>query len=186
MKLLNYFKKDPKADFLALLGKESIKSAMSIRELSGKSGNLSEEEFAEWFELVLSFLCFYLHLTDRMAHQELSAEKREEIMQYLEDVSFETIITSHFKYPTLEALINVKRKVGETFNERQIEFGKYKKLVANVKEGESPKNTLLWEFGKSVAELTGNLNDPGYILPAMEIAMQSLTKLNIKSFLKSI
>jgi hypothetical protein len=48
--------------------------------------------------------------------------------------------------------------------------------------GESPAGTLIWEFGKSVAECAGRLMHIDYVNRAGQLATEGLTALDIKSF----
>ena len=134
---------------LAKIDTESIfknfEWARDVEKDKGKEVN--REKFGQvFFEIVL----FYLHFIDTKAFQYLNAEQRHFfIFALLVDVR-ELIPSIH------EANIDGAQfhSIFEsTFNERTMEYGKYKNFLPE--KGETMTDTLYWKLGEKITEILG-------------------------------
>ena len=110
-------------------------------------------EVAQTFrKLFLEFSLFYVHFTDRQAFAYLEANEREFFIDSL-FVEMRTLLTSALShsFEDLDQEMKFFADFGNAYNERQVEYGKYKKMVAEKDEGLG--NTLLWEFEKKIAQI---------------------------------
>ena len=157
--------KQEKIDFIILLVGETTSTALGCLSESEEFKNLDLEITSK---VVLELILFLLQLCDREIFYLLGSEKRAIIMdRVLEGLSKcleqydEQILISSFgeqtdanlnKYFEYLAKTALSADFRGSYNERQSQYGVYKKLFAD--KGESPKNTLVWEFSKKVAILT--------------------------------
>ncbi len=84
---------------------------------------------------------FLLHLVDRSSFAILGPEKRDTFMKVVENEIFEKVIESN----------KLRRTLIETYCMRQKMYSNY--VWGEKLKSESPVGTLLWEFGKIVAEM---------------------------------
>lgn len=98
--------------------------------------------------ICLEIALFYIHFIDRIAFIYIGVKKRNIFMDFLFrlflDIGSDEYIDDFEK-------IRFRFIVGEMYNERQAEYGRYKKLFAESDEDYS--NTLYWEFGKKIANI---------------------------------
>lgn len=104
------------------------------------------EKFSEIF---LEAIILYVHFTDRIAFQLLETEQRD---FFIDALMAEVIDILTEAQPTAEKKALFGSIVGDMYNERQVEYSKYKMAAA---ENEGLGGTLFWEFGKKVSSLIG-------------------------------
>ncbi len=95
------------------------------------------------------FLFLYLHLSDLYVFQMLK-EKRDSFQNYV----------------VKKVLHDMEIKIDDAFidiyNSRLQEYSTRKRLIADTSKGETPKDTLFWEFGKRISSLVSG--SPDHIL----------------------
>ena len=64
------------------------------------------------------------------------------------------------------------------------DYGQYKKWLPE--KGDPIKDTLFWEFGKRIAELSENGMHIAYIILASELALKALMELEIRAFVEKV
>lgn len=140
-----------KADLLGerLVGGATEAASIIMEEL-GKRYNivLCDENTAPLF--IIEVMVFYMHLVDRLAFSHLGAAGREAFA----DRFVETVLKESLKDLATIPDCDFAKSLRDTYNRRQVQYTKYKSLVA--KNDEPPKDTLCWEFSKI---LFGFLND---------------------------
>lgn len=174
--------------------KEAISCADSVEKFQKKEAEAkSEIDSLQYRQLAIEFMFLFIHLSDRIAFGLLGSEKRSRFMNLLafwtnkvisEDIA--PYISSKFK-----TAVQIAPKISfvgfghEQLNERNIEYGKYKKLFPE--KNEDYKNTPFWEFGKHVSKIVaGQPNDIAYMMLAIELAINSIKNLSIHRKLQEI
>jgi hypothetical protein len=103
--------------------------------------------------LLLEVLAFELHLADRLTFSTLGALGRATFMDAL------CAALAHRLGPPRAA------ELQDLYNNRQHFYGQFPKLFAE--DGESPKGTLLWEFGKLMAAVHAHGNPAAVMATAI-------------------
>jgi len=195
MGLFDKFKKQPGmsvGDAAKVLSVRIFESAAINAESVKKFCNDENDEKSnidpwQFWQIIFEFQFLFVHITDRLSFELLAQDKRAILMDILADITLDSTIESAFKSVNLLGL-NEKKKLKTSmmndYNARQLEYGNYEKMVA--KKDESAKNTLLWEFGKKIAECVGHPMDIKYVLSSMVLAVESLKALEVRDILQSI
>ena len=74
-----------------------------------------------------------------------------------------------------------KDAIGSLYNTRIVEYSKYEKILPE--EDESPRGTLLWEFGEKIAALSGNPLDIAVVLYVQQAVALFLVNLPLRKFM---
>lgn len=131
--------------------------------------DLTRDLKLEFGQVFFETILFYLHYTDRLAFGYLSTEQRGTFIDALVEAMADVLDEAH---PSGQEKADFRLMFREMYNERQIEYGKYK-LAAEKEEGLA--NTLFWEFEKRIIKMLGFEQDA--------IAMMSV-HINITTALK--
>ena len=160
--------------FVVTLVIEDTKSLFQQLE-KDKERKVDRDKFGAVF---LEMALFYLHFVDRIAFQYLGAERRNIFIDALFVEIKEALSRIHES--GIDAM-QFRSTFGDAYNERQVEYGKYKKLFAEKDEG--TKDTLFWEFGKKIAGIFGSEMDIIVIMYVTTI-VYSLTALQLPELFK--
>lgn len=126
-------------------------SKLLFQKIKKTEKNKKDDKFDEvFFEMAL----FYLHFVDRIAFQYLEVKQRNIFV----DTLFVEVreLLSHVYESEIDAT-QFRSSFGEAYNDRQNEYGQYKKLFAEKDEGTG--GTLFWEFGKRLARVLSSDKD---------------------------
>lgn len=116
-----------------------------------KKTNLSKDQIEEvLFESVI----FYLHFVDRTAFQSMKMEQRNFFMNIFVNDVINIFLEDQ---PNKDKRPELNDTIHDVYNERQVEYGNYKKLVP---EDGKFGGTLFWEFSKKIANVLGFKDDP--------------------------
>ncbi len=132
------------------------------------------------FELMVFFLNFCFRQSDNFFKPEKGlsyAEKMIEFRDELKKIFIHHMLRSTLDLPANE-LIEFNQFLNELYDERFLEYNKYKKGFPT--EDESLKGTLFWEFGNHIAEAANRPNDPALIIAANESAKKVLLGIDWK------
>ena len=113
-------------------------------------------------QFVLEMFAFLMHLADRRAFEILGAGRRGEVIDAMVGR-----ITANFDQENEAPLLI------ETYNRRQLEYAKCRKLLADV--GEPMKGTSVWEFSTRLVQAIGARNpvpSPILILQVTDISIE--------------
>jgi len=187
---LDSFKKPqagPIEDFSGSIFKQAAEGVDAIRKLA-EDKSVEQDKYGlgslEWMKVFFEFQNFYLHLTDRFAFGRLDEQKRGKVMTELERVSIDTSVETICKDWPRDKIANIKKECMDNFLVSMQDYAQYKKLFPD--EGQGPKDTLLWEFGKQIASLSGRPFDMAFIIAGVELASKALTELDINSFIAKV
>lgn len=181
------FKKDFREDYLNKIFRNSIEDANAIRRLAeDKSFEQNKQGLSdtEWLSIAFEFIYFYLHLTDRFAFEHMNEEQRAVLMTGVEKICISSAVNAICHEWAGDLKEKTKKECMENFYVSMQEYSKYKKWFAE--KGKGTKNTLFWEFGKVIAKLAGRENDIRYVTFCIEIVINSLKDLDIKSFIEEV
>ncbi|MFH1200807.1 MAG: hypothetical protein V1484_00555 [bacterium] len=142
-----------------------------------KKVDISKDQMEEvLFETVI----FYLHLADRIAFHSITAEQRHFFMSIvLNDIIDIFLLNTKL---TEEQKLQLIDTMHATYNERQIEYGNYKKLFSeDGKDG----GTLYWEFSDKIANvLVGPKNDIWVMMEVQNVLVRRVKILQLKELFK--
>lgn len=149
-------------------------------------------------KVVIEFLLFDLNLCDRQIFHLAGVKEREIIMDEIViklldlirkcDENFLKEKFGHMTTGNIDKYFEYFYKIApamdfiEKYNKRQMEYSVYKKYFAE--KDESPKDTLLWEFGKKIATLVRGGPDIAIVMAVLTLITRSLVFYSIS--LKSI
>lgn len=147
---------------------QTLKELKKTKILNEKYTNVNDKFEEVTFEILL----LHLHFIDRIAFQHLGLEPRNtfmdavlrEIRKQLSDLY--EIGKDSIDLNTRYHLIYLRKMIYclyDAYNDRQIEYSKYKKVFAREND-KGMKDTLSWEFGKKIAKILGDEWNPAVIL----------------------
>jgi len=176
-----------KKDYVFKIFKNSIIAVEVIRRLVEKKDvnqnkyNLSD---TEWFSILFEFICFYLHLTDRLAFELMNEEQRESLMVELIKISIAAPVDAVCLMWPEDIKEKIKEECMGNFYTSVTEYSKCKKWFPKKDEG--ARGTLIWEFAKTIAKLAGKEHKVGLKLGIMQTVSNSIKDLDIKSFINRV
>ena len=136
------------------------------------------------FEVLLEFLCLYLHITSRWTSSELPVDKADELYDTLSTKCINASVEyGLFGYPE-DTKKEIRLKAFGIFRDVDEEYSKYVKLVPEDNEGS--KNTLIWEFGKSIAAISGIKNVMACQHACLSLITHALGKLDPRQFVTKV
>ena len=121
-----------------------------------------------------SFLFFFIHYIDRIAHSLLSSENRSELMN---PVGYKTIKT-FINVNKLNNSSESEKILLDELNKFVIRFNKYKNIIPT--SDDNPKDTLFWEFSKEVSIQIHNSYDIGNMLVISNIIINATKSLKVE------
>lgn len=143
-----------------------------------RGDTIDQEKFSEvYFEIAL----FYVHLIDRIAFQYLGPEKR---IVFIESVCDEYLEITNKDFMTYNNDVNAaefRTLFLDSLNERQLEYGTYK---MSTEKDEALAGTVLWEFGKKIAEILNCAMDIWVIMYVHSSVLSPFEALHIPELLK--
>lgn len=131
-------------------------------------------------DVFLEIAYFYLHYIDRVAFQYLDVDQRELFIDaLLLEVKEQLFLLYKRKMEADEfsSMFNI------AFNDKQYEYGQYKKLFARKNEAKS--DTLFWEFGINIAKALGLDNDIFVVVYVQKEVFNSLSALQLTELFKT-
>jgi len=141
-------------------------------------------------EVLLEFVTFFLHFTDRYLFCEFVSEGSAgiELRNNLMDELVERCISSGVDYCFFglkeHAKQEYKKSSFKIHNTRMKEYSKYKKAFAEKNEG--LKDTLFWEFSKNICRLVERQHNIGLKQLCIKVAVDALIDIDPKSLAKKI
>jgi len=136
-----------------------------------------KQDFDEKKEIEIKklFLFFFIHFIDRRAYSILTPENRKNLMNPVGYMTVEEFINKlSADEDDLDTLLKNHLEELNTF---VIKFNKFKEIVPS--NGDSPKDTLFWEFSKEVSQTIERTNDIVYITIVNELITQVISNLKI-------
>ena len=146
----------------------------------------SKEELsiAKYAEVLLEFVYFYLHFTDRFAFIQMEEDIRDALMTELEEGCINSAIDFGFFGLPENPKEEIRKASFDSFGFRQAEYSRYKKTFAEKDEGY--KDTLFWEFSKNIEGLVGREHDIGLKMMCIRISVEAIGDLDPKSFIEMV
>lgn len=193
MALLGSFNKNVLQDYVDRICKKSRTASEAVKiYLAGvKKAKSSRQKFSvtEYAEVLLEFVYFYLHFTDRCVFghvvvKYIDEKQRGSLMTELEKRCINSAVDFAFFGLPESPKEKIKQKSFKNFKTRQREYGKYK--IYFTEKSEVLKDTLFWEFGKNIRKLVGRDRDPGLAHLCMEITAEGIRDLDPKSFVEKV
>lgn len=125
-------------------------------------------------QVFLESLLFYIHFTDRLASAYLTTEQRGVFMDAFLAAIRDVLLESQ---PDEKAREDFSGILEDTYNERQVEYSKYK-MQAEKDEGLG--GTLFWEFEKRILKIIGIHEDALAMMMVHADATATLKHLKIQ------
>lgn len=155
-----------------------VGNSASIASVKLENKEINEEQY---FYVLIECLYFFLHVTDRMASSIMTHECRHNLMQEIAESSIMLATQSSLGHWPEDMKNKIFKECMQNYYDAMEEYSQYQYLIE--KSGDSPKNTVLWEFGKKIARFSGNENNLGYLVGFQYVIVTALKNLDIKSFL---
>ena len=174
MNILNLFKKkDPYYEHCKRILNASYIAAKETERHYNKEGLiLGHEKFwLTYFE----FQNLYLQITDRILFQAVSEDARQMIMALLVEKVISASITSVFKESSGVLIAKMYDECYSNYKKSCLGYGRCKNIFPDDRE--NLKDTLVWEFCKTVCLNIGKDKEPVYMM-----LVSSLVKINDMGF----
>lgn len=150
---------------ISLVDKNTVSTFKQLEQ-----NNKQKLSSATMGEVHLEMIIFCIHFIDRVAFQYLGAELR--------GIFCDTLFVELMNLSTPKSDVATFRSIFSSLcNKRTMEYSKYKKIFSE--ENELPNDTLLWEFGKKIAETLGFENNITIIMSVYTIVFSSLITLHL-------
>jgi len=134
--------------------------------------------------ILLEFVYFYLHFTDRFAFILTEEDIRDALMTELEERCINSAIDFGFFGLPESPKEEIRKASFDCFNLRQAEYSRYKKNFAEKDEGY--KDTLFWEFSKNIEGLVGREYDLSLKMMCIKVSVEAMGVLDPKSFIEKV
>jgi hypothetical protein len=134
--------------------------------------------------VVFEFLFIHLHLLDRVAFQQhMVSSARDKFMREIENKAINTMVNEIFHHFSSSALEEMRNDINEQFRNSMLYYSQFKAIFPE--DNESPNGTLMWEFGKNVAEIAERELGASIITTSYSMIMTDITKFDIVKFVQS-
>jgi hypothetical protein len=160
MSWLNIFRKNESA--LSKLSNKVFEKSLLCAEtlkpdLEEKFGKDSKEFSLKYIPVLLEFMCFFLHLTDRYALNLLGHEKRDKLIDELCPSTIDVMTQRLCGHWPTSSKDQLRKDFLDRFNSAQIEYGSCKELLLKP-EDDTPAMQKLMSGAKSKS-MVGQLTD---------------------------
>ncbi|MDD3627163.1 MAG: hypothetical protein PHV06_07575 [bacterium] len=187
MNWIKIFDQEFVRDFLKKVVKHSYDDSQEILEWSKKNINPSIEiNDTIWFQNVLSFVFFYLYLTERYALGNLSEELIKEFIPALEEVTLGFAIDVIYSESEIdpvkkEKIYNHSVNTFIVFKRRNKKFN-----ILIPEKSELLKDSLIYDFTKSVSMKFIHKSDEDFQAHIGKLLIKSLQDIDFNNFIHNI
>jgi hypothetical protein len=167
----------------------SVHCAEFVRKVAeGETDKRTKFDTEINFKVISEGLCYHYHCTDRIAWENLDEGKRSDFMDAVAYVtaqaSTEIIAEIMFHRGDGTALEELKTVLMDDLYRANLEYGSYPWVDAdNVGK---MKGTVVWEFGKKVAQMVERQDDVSFIIPFAASAIMTMRALQIRDILMEL
>ena len=120
-----------------------------------------------------------MHLANRTAHSELSAEKAEALQGFLLDTMRRAWVDGYFRDWPETRKVGIANDFLRKLNDAELEYSRCKGLVS--REHMFTANTLMQAFARNVTELLGHENmNPEVFMTVMEHTVSAFTSMHLE------
>lgn len=158
-----------------------VHNCQSIASAMRDSGRIDDTKYLEVF---LEHLYLYLNITERMAFAAMQQKQIEALVTQIAENSIDLAIETACRHWPKDIKKNIYREAMQNFCEAMQEFGQYRRVYSSVQEG--VKGTLIWEFSKKMAKITGAESNLGTIVGHESVVVAALKNIDIKSFIEKL
>jgi hypothetical protein len=149
------------APFVKFWAAEITRTVIELQQT--KKIHVSDEKIEETY---IEFVYFYLHYIDRFVFGYLDVRSRDYFMDSLvsevRELIAEELVLENFR---------------DTYNKRQVEYGRYKNVFAKSDEGMA--GTLFWEFAKKITRILDQETDISLIMLTIKALISSLKTMEL-------
>lgn len=163
MSWLNRFRKNESA--LVKLSKtvfeKSLSGAQALKpDLENKFGKDTKEFQSKYFPVLFEFMYFFLHVTDRVAFNQLGPERRNQLIDSLVPPTIDATIETYFDHWPQKSKDGIRKDFYSNLNNAQTEYGSCKELFLDPKDDiRALERAISGAKSKSaVGQLTDNLS----------------------------
>ena len=186
--LANYKLVQDYANKICLHSKAGLNCITSLLRKSSQnsSDESSSDEMTTFksFEVILEFICLYLHINSRWTYGEMSIARADELCDTLSTKCITACVEyGLFGYPE-DTKNEIRKKSFEVFKKVGSEYSKYAQLMPENNEG--GKGTLIWEFGKNIALISGIDDVMVCQIACVSLIPKALTDLNPTQFIEDL
>jgi len=181
MSLFRRKKTKAKHEFAHVLLDYSVSATDAIQDILI---NMNEERLSgeTWKRILMEFIVFYLHLTERFAGQLLPDDNRFKLLGELIQTTVEKALDLQAKeYPAMD-----RHSLGATYMQclvaRSLEYGEYEEWVSP----DPYKPTLFLAFGRNVVATLGRDPDDAFTMSTQTYVVASLKEIDFPSALKNM
>ena len=159
----------------------SLSMANSLRP--SMAFQTKEENEKNWVYVLFEFQYLLFHLVSRLAAIEVGPEKRSALLEDIGPLVIEPTIKSVFGHWPDDLRNKIKSEYYENLANSEYEYGTCKQLL-NDESVENMNDTVIWRFGKNVAQVMGNEHNPGLIIDIQWILVKGLENIQFKILLE--
>ena len=178
--------KTENSDSLIKLALVIINSSVTCAEhfkktIGEKYGIDSDSATEHWLSVIHEYIFFFLHMTNRMAYDEMGEEKRAQLQDELYPIVQYTTIETLFRSSPNEMKKKLQIEFYENLNRAEMDYGECKELFS--KEKPFTSNSLFSNLARHVTELTGYSNNPEVFTQCIEISAKVFSEMNLRELI---
>jgi hypothetical protein len=155
-----------------------------ITFLDDDNKNEFNNDYENQLAIALQFTFLYNHVIDRISHNFLDDSMRSQLMNNIVKCIADNLVSLMNKTHTVPDTKKLWYTIIDGLNFMGEQYGQCKGLFN--KDGDSLKNTVLWEFGKNIAELFRHPMDIKYITKAIDLSTQFFEKYDINQIINQL
>lgn len=187
MHWLDTFKKDIILDYAEKIVAYSMVAANVIRNLAKDKGLVRHKRrlsYNKWFSILIEFIYFYLHLTDRFAFGHMDEERRGILMTGLAEICIYNAVYAFCKVKSEDKKEKIIEECMKNCYIWMEEYCKYEKWFPE--KGEGLKDTLFGEFGANISKIAIKEVNIFFIMPLQWTIVRAFEDLDIESFIEKV
>ena len=136
--------------------------------------------------MAVEFQYLLLHVLDRIAFQNLSQEARADLIEMTAQKTYQaTIESAQNTTPSAKKpLKGVPVEYFDRLNARNVQYAGYQEVFARGKE--SPKETLMWEFGKVISQTAMGYDNIFLVQASIRLSYEALQAAKLRELVERI
>jgi hypothetical protein len=162
MSWLNRFRKNESASvqLSKKVFQKSLSGAQALKpDLENKFGKDTKEFQSKYFPVLFEFMYFFLHVTDRLAFNQLGPERRNQLIDSLVPPTIDATIETYFDHWPQKSKDSIRKDFYSNLNTSQTEYGSCKELLLRPEDDTTTLERMSGVKSKSaVGRLTDNLS----------------------------
>jgi len=180
----NTFKEDKSAvlELSDVIFESSLACAEALR--NDLNGSTKKERQEKWIYVLFEFICFFMHMTNRIAFGKLGNKRRIKLQGKLAPLIIDSTIESLFGHWPKKLKERIKSDFYEKLNNAEVEYSNCKELL--TKDKPFSDTSLFSKLSKNVAELSGHPDNPAMIILIITLSVDIWKNMKLEELIDAV